>query len=265
MNQLLSGALIGIDQTLHEPYASLLKGLVYGIPIQIDPHLKSAIVHSGLAHLVVLSGTNVTLLASVSERIFFFLGRKIGIVLQLIFLCTFTIMVGVQPPLIRALFMFLCTTVCYMTGRPSYAMWNLFLSLLCIAFFWPHWFETISLHLSILATIGIIISTRLKDFIPFRLPFWIDVLFESWVVFILTTPLTFFQFKTVSLISPVSTALASGIVVPLMLGGIFISVGYHFIPFIVIPISSSVYVGLEYLLWIIKTANNIPFGYLQFE
>lgn len=265
MNQLLSGALIGIEQTLHEPYASLLKGLVYGIPIQIDPHLKSAIIRSGLAHLVVLSGTNVTLLASFSERIFFFLGRRAGTLLQLIFLGTFTIMVGVQPPLMRALFMFLCTTVCYITGRPSYPLWNLFLSLLGIALFWPKWMGTISLQLSVCATIGIIVSTRLKDLLPSKSPIWLEVLFESWIVSLLTTPLTFFHFRTISLISPLSTTLVSWIIIPLMLGGLFISIGYHNLPFIAFPIAACVFTGLEYLLWIIKLASSIPFGYLQFK
>ncbi|MFZ2026571.1 MAG: ComEC/Rec2 family competence protein [Microgenomates group bacterium] len=265
MNHLLVNALIGIDNTLHEPYASLLKGLVYGIPIQIDPHLKSAIVQSGLAHLVVLSGTNITLLASLTERIFFFLGRKMGTMLQLVFLGMFTGMVGAQPPLMRAIFMFLCTTVCYMTGRPSYALWNLFLSLLCIAFIWPQWLETVSLHLSVAATIGIIISTRLKNLLPMKTPIWIDVLFESWIVFIITTPLTFFHFRTISLISPVSTALASWIIVPLMIGGLFISLAYRLLPVVTIPISSGVFAGLRYLLWVIEITSSIPFGYLQFK
>lgn len=265
MNQLLSAALIGIDQTLHEPYASLLKGLVYGIPIQVDPHLKTSIVRSGLAHLVVLSGTNVTLLASLSEKIFFFLGRKTGTLLQFLFLGTFTVMVGIQPPLIRALLMFLCTTVCYMSGRPSYASWNLFISLLCIAFIWPQWLGSISLHLSVVATIGIIIAPRIKASLPFRLPWWIDILFESWIVFIITTPITFFYFRTISLISPVSTALVSWIIVPLMVSGLFMSLTYHLLPIVALPVSSCVFAGLEYLLLIIQTAGNIPSGYLKFQ
>lgn len=265
MNRLLVGALVGIEETLHEPYASLLKGLVYGIPVRIDPHLKSAIVQSGLAHLIVLSGTNITLLASLTERLFSICGRKAGIVMQLTFLGIFTYMVGVQPPLMRALFMFVCATVCSLTGRPSYAWWNLFLSLLCIAFIWPQWLSTISLHLSVCATIGIILSDSLKYRLPQRLPTIINLLLESWIVCILTAPLTFFSFGTVSLVSPLSTILVSWLVVPLMVGGLCISVGYQLMPFIVFPIASCVFVGLEYLLWVIQLASAVPFGYFQFR
>lgn len=265
MNKLLGEALVGIEQTLHEPYASLLKGLVYGVPVRIDTHLKSAIVASGLAHLIVLSGTNITLLTSLTEKIFLIFGRRVGVVMQLAFLGVFTCMVGVQPPLMRALFMFLCTTVCSMTGRPSYVWWNLFLSLLCIALIWPQWISTISLHLSVCATIGIIISSRLRDKLPHKLPTIMDLLLESWIVCLITAPLTFLYFGTISLVSPFSTVLVSWLIVPLMIGGFFISAMYHFLPFIVFPIASCVFVGLEYLLWIIQWTSTIPFGYLQFR
>lgn len=265
MNDLLTNALIGIDSSFHEPYASLLKGLVFGLPIQIDPSLKTAIIRSGLAHLVVLSGTNVTLLASLSEKIFFSFGRTMGAILQLLFLGLFTYMVGLQAPLVRALIMFICTVVCYMTGRPSYIMWNLFLSVLCIAIVWPEWITTLSFQLSVLATIGIIISGGIKNHFAMELPFLIEVLFESWVVFLVTTPLTFMQFKSVSLVGPLSTALASWIIVPIMIGGICISLCYLLFPFITLPLAGIVYVGLNYLLWIIQTMSRIPFGYFAWK
>ncbi|MCX6731030.1 MAG: ComEC/Rec2 family competence protein [Candidatus Roizmanbacteria bacterium] len=112
MNSALLLAVQGIDHSFHEPYASLMKGLVYGIPIQIDPLLKQEIVKSGLAHLVVLSGANVTLLTQFSEKLFFSLSKKVGILFQLIFLCGFVSLVGPQAPLMRAVSMFMCTVVC---------------------------------------------------------------------------------------------------------------------------------------------------------
>lgn len=265
MNELLTNALIGIDNSFHEPYASLLKGLVFGLPIQIDPSLKTAIIRSGLAHLVVLSGTNVTLLASLSEKIFFSFGRTMGAILQLLFLGLFTYMVGLQAPLVRALIMFICTIVCYMTGRPSYIIWNLFLSVLCIAIVWPEWITALSFQLSVLATIGIIISGAIKNRFSMELPFLIEVLFESWIVFLVTSPLTFFQFKSISLVGPFSTALASWIIVPIMIGGICVSLCYLILPFVTLPIASIVYVGLNYLLWIIETMSRIPFGYFAWK
>jgi len=265
MNQLLSAAIAGIDSSFHEPYASLLKGLVYGLPIQIDPTLKTAIVRSGLAHLVVLSGTNVTLLASLSEKLFFSFGNRMGAFLQLSFLGLFTYMVGFQAPLVRALIMFLCTVVCYLTGRPSYIIWNLFLAVVIIAIIWPQWLGTLSLQLSVLATVGIILSGKIKTHYSLEFPGWAEVLFESWIVFLVTSPLTIFQFQSISFVGPFSTALASWIVVPLMIGGIFISVGYLFIPFLIVPLTPIVLVGLQYLLWVIQLSSTIPFGYFTWK
>ena len=156
MNYALSLAVSGIDSSFHEPYASLMKGLVYGLPIVIDPTLKQDIVRSGLAHLVVLSGANVTLLVQFSERLFFSFSKKVGIVLQLIFLGCFVSLVGPQAPLIRAVCMFVFTVVCIIKGRPSYMSWNLFLTILFISIVKPEWSYSISFQLSVCATIGII-------------------------------------------------------------------------------------------------------------
>lgn len=262
MNALLSLATAGIDVSFHEPYASLMKGLVYGIPVTIDPTLKQDIIKSGLAHLVVLSGANVTLLTEWSEKIFFSLNKKVGIVLQILFLGLFVSMVGPQAPLIRAVCMFLCTTICILSGRPSYIGWNLFLTIVFIAIAKPQWIYSISFHLSVAATMGIIAWGHISERLPKKIPSLIETFLESWVVFCFTLPVTMMYFKSISLMSPFSTALVSWLIVPLMLAGFAISIVSSIVPQLSTLIAIPTQTGLQFIIWIIHQSASISWGYV---
>lgn len=265
MNNILSLAVQGIDASFHEPYASLMKGLVYGLPIRIDPVLKQEIVRSGLAHLVVLSGANVTLLTQFSETLFFSLGKKIGIFLQLFFLSLFILMVGPQAPLIRAVCMSVCTSVCVLSGRPSLMWWNLFLTIVFIALVKPEWVSSISFQLSVFATIGIIIWGSISSHFKNKLNPFMEIFFESWIVFLATTPLTMWYFKSVSFMSPLSTALVSWLIVPLMVAGFAISFLSLFFPLLASLIAIPTHMGLQFIIWIIRITSHVPFGYASFK
>lgn len=262
MNDTLSLAIRGIDSVFHEPYASLMKGLVYGLPIQIDPNLKQEIVKSGLAHLVVLSGANVTLLTQFSERLFFSFSKKIGIVLQLIFLGAFVYIVGPQAPLMRAVCMFICTVVCVVAGRPSLIGWNLFLTVLFVAILKPEWITSISFQLSVFATIGIIIWSIISSRFEKKINPFFEVFFESWVVFLVTVPISIWYFKSVSFMSPLSTALVSWLIVPLMIAGFAISLVYLVFPPFTTLIALPTQMGLQFIISIVQMASHFPFGYL---
>ena len=262
MNAVLSLAIRGIDASFHEPYASLMKGLVYGLPIQIDPNLKQEIIKSGLAHLVVLSGANVTLLTQFSEKLFFSQSKKVGIVLQILFLSLFVSMVGLQAPLMRAVCMFIFTILCVLSGRPSLIGWTLFLTVFFVAIIQPEWITSVSFQLSVFATIGIIlwgmISSRLKK----KLNPFVEIFFESWIVFLVTAPISICYFKSISLMSPLSTALVSWLIVPLMIAGFSISLSYIIFPPVATIIAIPTQMGLQYIISGIQGASRLPFGFI---
>ena len=265
MNSVLSLAVRGIDDSFHEPYASLMKGLVYGLPIQIDPILKQDIVRSGLAHLVVLSGANVTLLTQFSEKLFFSFSKKTGIILQLLFLSAFVFFVGPQAPLMRAVCMFVCTVVCVLAGRPSLIGWNLFLTILLVAFVQPEWITSVSFQLSVFATIGIIIWGIISSCFVTKINPLVEIFLESWVVFLMTAPISIWYFKSISLMSPLSTAIVSWLIVPLMVAGFAISFLHIFIPPLAILVAIPTQMGLQFIISVIQTASHLPFGYFLLQ
>lgn len=264
MNIILSLAIRGIDSSFHEPYSSLMKGLVFGLPVQIDPLLKQEIIKSGLAHLVVLSGANVTLLTKLSEKLFFSFSKQAGIMLQLVFLGIFIYIVGLQAPLMRAVCMFVCTVVCILAGRPSYIIWNLFLTIFFVAIVQPKWIGSVSFQLSVFATIGIILWSTISARFERKLNPIVEVFFESWIVFLVTAPISIWYFKSVSLMSPMSTALVSWLIVPLMIAGFAISLSYMVFPPLATLIALPTQMGLQFIIFTIKTTSHLPFGYIVF-
>lgn len=265
MNNALFLATQGIHFSFHEPYASLMKGLVYGTPIQVGPTFKQEIAKSGLAHLVVLSGANVTLLTQFSERIFFSLSKKIGIVLQLIFLIFFILLVGPQAPLMRASSMFICTTVCILAGRPSYIVWNLILTVFFVAILKSEWITSVSFQLSVFATIGIIIWGNISTRFEKKLNPFVEVFFESWIVFLVTAPISMWYFKSISLMSPLSTVLVSWLIVPIMIAGFIISLSYIAFPPLATLIALPTQMGLQFIIYIIQKTSHLPFGYIVLQ
>lgn len=265
MNYFLSLATAGIDASFHEPYASLMKGLVYGLPIQLSPTLKQEIMTSGLAHLVVLSGANVTLLTQFSENVFFSFNKKVGIMLQILFLCGFVFLVGPQAPLMRAVSMFMCTVICILTGRPSYMGWNLFLTIVAVALIVPQWITSVSFQLSVSATIGIMLYGALSSRFEKKLNPFVEVFFESWIVFLVTVPITMWYFKSISLMSPLSTALVSWLIVPLMIAGFLISALHYVFPPLAVLVAIPTQFGLQFIIEIIQKTSHLPFGYYIFK
>lgn len=240
MNETLHSIIVLLRLYIHEPYVSLLSGITYGASVHITPQLTEQIRRSGLTHLIVLSGANITSLLFLIERAYVYVGKKTGLCIYLLFVLGFTHIVGIQPPIFRATLMFIFSVLCHLTGRPVYGMWNLWLSIFFTAVFRPDWIETRSFQLSVVATAGLIMGSVLLDRYNVKRTFLYDVLL-SISIFICTLPLCALYFRALSLMSPLATACAGMLVTPIMIGGLLLPM-VHFIapplaPFFALPLT----------------------------
>jgi len=263
MNPILTYISQSIDCYFHEPYASLLKGVTYGIPLQLSSHFKMHILRSGLTHLVVLSGANITILVSAVEIIFSHFGKKVGMALNCIFIGIFTSIVGVQAPLLRALIMFIGSSICIYTGRPSYIWWNIWLSVFFIAVYKPMWITSLSFVLSLTATVGLVVAGWFIKKRARFLPTLVKECIESVIVCAFTLPISVLYFHSFSLISPLATTLASLLILPLMTGGLLLPVIHILFPPLALLISYPLSGLLYTLVTIIEWSSTIPFGFIQ--
>lgn len=252
-----------IEMYIKEPYSSLLMGITYGVPVHITKEMTNQIVKSGLTHIIVLSGANITALLFLVEELYKYIGKKIGLLVYFLFLSWFISIVGLEPPLFRAFIMYLCGYVCITSGRPVYKLWNLLLSIWFIAMIKPEWIYSRSLHLSVMATVGLIIGGRLsRRFFPKQSSFVRDSV-SSLFVFITTLPLTILYFHSIALISPFATILVSLFVSPLMICGLFLPLFHIIFPPLAFLLAIPTQVMLVAIEYIIKHASSIPNTYIQ--
>jgi competence protein ComEC len=157
-------------QTLRQlfpmPEASIFAGILLGIQSDIPEYLYQAYQASGTSHVLVISGFNISIIAALIsrlfKRIFPFGWDALASVIAIVF---YTVLVGAQPPVVRAAIMGVIALPAYLLGRRLIGMNVLSFTAAIMIFFSPALLLDVSFQLSFLATLGIMVFTDpLKDF-----------------------------------------------------------------------------------------------------
>src|SRR4030042_1356909 len=109
-----------INSYLPEPQASLLNGIIFGINLKTGKIFYDQLKMVGLLHLVVLSGINITLLATIVGSLTRFLSKKYSLLITILIVILFICFVGPKAPIIRAGFMGILTFVGIIMKRKTY-------------------------------------------------------------------------------------------------------------------------------------------------
>ena len=107
-----------LARSLDEPLAGLAQGIVTGRRDSLAPDLESDLRDTGLTHLVVISGSNVTLLALlVVASAAGLIGRRRAVWLALAVIGAYTVFVGAEAPVVRAAIMASMLLLAGVAGR----------------------------------------------------------------------------------------------------------------------------------------------------
>ncbi len=257
------------DRLFNQPYQALFNGLLFGQTAGFGEGLKEAFVNSGLIHIVVVSGFNITILISVffkttknfSINLAFWLGS-----LAIVF---FVLMVGATPPAVRAGVMGWIVLLGTTRGRQADKLVLILLSAFAMSLFKPSIVRyDLGFQLSFLATFGLFffspIIKRVIDKLSYQLPSFLNlVLIETLSAQLLTFPLILFTFSRISLIAP----LANLLVLPLIPYLMFIGLGLVGLGLIVLPLARllATFYGvlLEYIVWVAEIGSSLPLASLE--
>ncbi len=237
--------------------AQLMKGFLLGID-SFDKDFKSALVNTGTIHVVVVSGFNVTLVASALLTIRSYLGRKKALFLSLIGILVYTLLTGAEPPTVRAAIMGSLAFGAQALGREKESRELLLLTALVMVIIDPNLLSSLSFQLSFLATFGIIqfsgwLVSKLPKFGPLK-----GDLANTLAAQALVVPLIFFHFGQVSLISPLVNVLVLW-TVPLatILGFVSLFLSYLFFP-IGALLAWGNYVFLQFFITVVELFAGVP-------
>ena len=184
------------------------------------------------------------------------------------------------PSVIRAAMMGILSLLSTVFGRQKGALWLLICTGIIMVLSNVTYLTDLSFQLSFGATLGIILFGKLK--IPHRVEtqyiaslqqnqshssvlsfFWNlikDDLKTTLSAQVFTTPLLFYTFHRLSLLSPVANVLIGWIIQPITILGLLICAsGLIYLP-LAYPLAWMTWVLLEYLLIVVTTISSIPFA-----
>ncbi|MBN1264037.1 MAG: ComEC/Rec2 family competence protein [Anaerolineales bacterium] len=224
-----------------DPEASLLSGILLGIEGGISTSMMEAFQNTGTAHIIAISGFNITLISAVILNMLrSWLGRRAGIIAAGISICLYTILVGADAAVVRAALMVAVSLVARLIGRQNQGYNALAAAVFLMTLKDPDILEDVGFQLSAFATLGLLyygpiledgfrrqVSRVLSESKTARITSLInECVLLTFAAQLTTMPLTMTYFHQI----PVSSLLVNPIILPaqpmiMILGGVSVLVG----------------------------------------
>jgi competence protein ComEC len=146
-----------LQMGLPEPEAALATGIALGKRDAIPDELVQDLADSGLAHLIAVSGLNVTLVAAFAMAFAPLVGRRQAMVLAAVTIAGYLVMTGLTPSVVRSGIMGLVVLVALGTGRQANSLGALGAAA-CLMLLWdPGLLQDLGFQLSVAATAAIVV------------------------------------------------------------------------------------------------------------
>jgi competence protein ComEC len=209
----------GVGAGLVPPLAALARGIVLGQDELIPRRIIDAFKASGLAHLLAVSGQNVTLLAVLALPLLAAVGfgRRGRLVSVLALIALYVPLTGASPSILRAGAMGAAGVVAALAGRPTSRWYALLLAAAFTLALDPRAWMDPGWQLSFAAVFGIFALMRPLRALFHRLPSPLaDAAAMTIAATLATAPLIAFHFGSVSVVSLAANLIALPVVAPIM-------------------------------------------------
>lgn len=225
-----------LSRLLPEPENSLLLGVVFGSQQNMSGDFWNKLKQTGTLHLVVASGQNVTMVSWFIMAIFaLVLARPKALFFAAIAVIAYVLLVGAEPPAVRAGIMALFIFFGQLLGREITPWRSLLIAGAAILLVYPLILFDVGFQLSFAATGGIIsfyplLRAKIGKFIT-RRNMIMKMMMESFLTTIsaqiATLPVLLANFGTFSLLAPLSNTLVLPTIPFIMsLGGMVAGVSF---------------------------------------
>ncbi len=250
-----------ISQILPSPQAELLSGILLGQNKNLPGSLKLALRDTSTLHIVVASGQNLSMVAGFFLNLAGLIKRRNAIILSLLAVILYTLLTGLQVPILRAAIMFVFSSLAQLYGRQKDGGWVLVVTAGLMLLVNPNWITNLSFQLSFLATAGVIILAPILLHYLKRLPIIGQDLAVTLGAQLMVTPIIIQNFHQLSLVS-VLTNLLVGWTVPfiMILGSLALVVS--FISFSLSSVVSLIAGAfLTYFVYIVQFFASLSFAW----
>lgn len=248
-------------ELLPSPQAELLSGILLGQSKNLPGKLKLALRDTSTLHIVVASGQNLTILAAFFLSLAGLIRRKTALILSLVTVLAYTLLSGMQIPILRAAIMFSLASLAQFTGRQRNGFWVLLITGLLMLWINPYWITNLSFQLSFLATFGVIVISPVLLKWLHKFPIIGQDLAVTLAAQLMVTPILLANFHQFSLVSIATNALILWIIPFLMVAGIVMLL----LGFVWTLAATLVAIGvnalLTYFIYIVQFFSSLPFAW----
>jgi competence protein ComEC len=253
-----------IESIIPAPESALMGGLLLGTKQSLGTELQNNFVRTGLVHVIVLSGYNVTIIAEALMKVFSFVSISFGIYFGMLAIVLFAIMTGAGATIIRASIMAILALLARATGRRYDIVRALLLAAALMVFQNPYILVfDISFQLSFLATLGLVFMSPFFmhsfRFLPKRFGLR-EIVSATIGVQAFVVPFILYKMGNLSLIAPVSNTLVLPLIPTTMFLGFITGLLGLVVPVIAFPFGWVTYLFLHVEIGIVHMFSQLPFA-----
>lgn len=243
-----------IKRTLPEPHSSLISGVVLGSKSRIPKDFLTNIRNTGVAHVVVASGMNVSLVVSVVMGIMLlFLPRRKAILAVYMFIMFYTSLSGFDPPIVRAAIMAGVTYLGQAFGRVVSTLRVLLFTIVIMIIIFPYWLMDIGFILSFIATLSLVLfEKRIRKLIFFVPGVFKESISTTLAAQIGVTPILYVTFGSIYILSPIVNVLVLWTIPLITILGMLASLLFYVVPTFA---KLLLYMAYPLTLWFVETVN----------
>lgn len=151
-------SLQNIYRIFPDPEASLLAGILLGVDTGLTPELQEAFKNTGTAHIIAISGFNISIIAAIFIAVFGrVFGQRRGNLLAILGIALYTFLVGADAAVVRAAIMGTLSLLARQVGRRQFGLNTLAFVAALMAVFNPFILWDVGFQLSFFATLGLIL------------------------------------------------------------------------------------------------------------
>jgi competence protein ComEC len=256
-----------VSRLFPEPSASLVGGVVVGAKQSLGEEILQEFRDTGIIHIVVLSGYNLTLVANSIFRVTRFLPRSLGFGFGTLGILSFALMVGAGATVVRASVMAILGMLATYLQRPYLVLRALVVAGLVMVVWNPFIlvFDP-GFQLSFLATLGLIffapIFSKKLLWIPEALGIR-EIASATFATQLFVLPLLLYQMGALSLVAPVVNVLTLPVVPPTMFFGFIAGLLGIMQTGIALPFAVVTHVLTSYIFSVVHFFASVSFASIE--
>jgi len=254
-----------ISRMIREPEAALGAGILLGAKESLGSDLLQKFRETGVAHIVVLSGYNIAVVAGVISRLVVFMPFAMRLIASGFGIVFFALMVGGGATVVRATVMALIVILARALGREGDALRVLVLAGGLMVFANPMiLLHDVSFQLSFMATLAIVVFVPLieKYFLWVSSRVLREIIITTIATQVFVFPLILYYMGSVSLIGFVANIFILP-VVPIAMLAVALVIAFAWVPFVGSALALVASAVLAYMILAVEFFARVPFASLS--